>query len=1388
MYGLGLRTKLLLVALVSVAPVLPVGVLIYEALDAQLAASRSVQDTFEVIHLSREAADRLVEVQTSMGAYLLYSDVDPLRASRQAWRDYADRAGQLWSRVADRPGQQRRVEMVFEQAEAWRTQMVERAAAAYDDGAWDEAVRLSRRSRDVMRQLRDEIRAFEAAEEAVLGQRTAAQARAQRRTMLFTIAGTVASFVLGLGAAALLGGSITRPLARLTRAAEAVAAGDTTQRVLVKAHDELGVLAGAFDIMVGEITRRVSQLERARGEAEALLDIARAIGGTTDLQEALRLLCRALGQLTGADTVAAYVRDEAAEALRPVAAYRVPKEMLPVLATLEVPLAGQEFAADVLERGHLVWSDEVAADPRFSFAAFRTYPHQSGVVVPMVLDGRVGGAFYLAWWHERRRIDESETERLRTIGQQTGVLLRNARLYDESLRRGRQLETLVGVARALNESLDTGAVLTTVVEAASRLVDRGVCRLWIVDGVRVRLVAEAGIDAPVAEVEVPLGAGLIGQVAADRRPLVLDDVQDHPGLLHADAIRGQGLVSVAALPLVVGERCLGAFSVFTRRRHAFSAAEVAALQALADQAAVVLDKARLFEDAQERRRVAEQLHGLISAMQRTVDLDDRLTLFAAAAPGALGFDRLNIFLPTADGDAVALRAGTNAVQARHARIALGPEAGALNEAWESGEVVIVADDAGLAAVPLLGPDLASHPALRSRRFAVVPLKFRGRSIGLVGADNKLSRRPITRRAVAQLELFCQALAAAVSNARLFEETQQQKTRLEQIFSSTSDGILVLDLDGRIVALNSRGGALLGVDARAVTGKPVAALVEAVGAPGAWSARGGPALQALAEGRAAPASGDLELDQPAPRTLRWHAEPTRDATGKRVGVTLTLQDVTREREIDRMKTEFVSIVSHELRTPLTSIKGSLHLLLTDDDPPLAPTHRELVEISTKNSDRLIRLINDILDISKIEAGRIDLHLESHRPVEFVAVAVDGIRSVADERGVRIETAVAGDLPLVLVDFDRIVQVMTNLLSNAVKFSPAGGRVMVKADVSGDALEIRVRDEGRGIAAADLPNLFQKFRQLDSSSVRVAGGTGLGLAITRGIVEEHGGRVRVESMLGLGSTFIVELPVPATAQPAPPPEPSRPAAIGRPRVLVVDDEPEVRAELRAYLEGDGFDVLEAGRALDGVDLARRERPDLVTMDILLPDLDGFEAVRLLREHEETRGIPVVVVSVTRTRSSSAETDIAAYVTKPVDEGELLLRVHAALALQGARAPVLVVDDDADVRWTVTQLLARAGLETMTAADGEEALASIAARRPALVILDVAMPGLGGHEVLRRLRQEPATRSLPVIILTAGSSGAGRSELMELGAGEYVRKPFSAPELLQTIRTHLAGPVAS
>ncbi|MGH7398301.1 MAG: GAF domain-containing protein, partial [Candidatus Rokuibacteriota bacterium] len=552
-------------------------------------------------------------------------------------------------------------------------------------------------------------------------------------------------------------------------------------------------------------------LEARLRETAALLAVARVAGSTTELGEALRLISRELARLTGAETVAAYVRQAEDAELSPVAAYHVPKHALDVLATARLTVADQRGFDAVFRSGQVIWSADLPQDPRFAIDLFRRFPHQSGLVIPLFIDGQVGGAFYLVWWRERRRFADAELAPLQAIGEQSGMLLRNARLHEAFNARATRLRTLTRLSQLVSSSLEPDEVLSGIAAAAAELMGVPVVSVWVLDVIAKRLEAR-GFAAPAGIGDFPrrsceVGEGDVGWVASERRPLDMADAWADPRTTSLEWWRTHGFRSFLGIPIVFQDVLLGVLVLRGREPIRFGADDRELLDVFVSQSAAAIARARLFQDIQDRRRLTEDLYALTQAMDRTMDVPERAGIFVTAASRALGFDRLTVWLGADDGMTLELVAGSDVPPDILGHIPLRASGG-FETVWESGITLLVSSDEQLARMPPLPPELHQHPMLRSRRFALVPLLFQGRPIGIVGADNKRSRRPITKRGVAHLELFCQQLATAVNNARLYGETRQRASDATILLEVTRklsatlqlDAVLDLIADGTIEAI------------------------------------------------------------------------------------------------------------------------------------------------------------------------------------------------------------------------------------------------------------------------------------------------------------------------------------------------------------------------------------------------------------------------------------------------------------------------------------------------------------------------------------------------------------------------------------------------------------
>ncbi len=554
--------------------------------------------------------------------------------------------------------------------------------------------------------------------------------------------------------------------------------------------------------------------------------------------------------------------------------------------------------------------------------------------------------------------------------------------------------------------------------------------------------------------------------------------------------------------------------------------------------------------------------------------------------------------------------------------------------------------------------------------------------------------------------FAAQIATAVQNARLFNDIRhralevavmadninEEKSKLGTILRHIADGLVVTDAEGNIQMVNpafeqmfSRPGTVL-ADQSATQTEELERLIG----------------QVLNEQEMQSVT-DIELSDG--RILRASSGLIAEET-RPLGAVIVLRDITREREVDRMKSEFISTVSHELRTPLTSVLGfaqHINKVFNKNIVPRVPLDERKVGRTVRNineelaiivneGERLTRLINDVLDIAKMEAGKSEWHMSEVALGPVIQQAVAASSALAHDKNLPVEVWIEENLPPVQADRDRLIQVATNLLSNAIKFTDTGqvtvSAFMLEIGQDGAALPyslppriqpkgrlepgawvvVSVEDTGIGIDEANLPQVFEKFKQVGDVLTDRPQGTGLGVPICKEIVEQHNGHIWAESQLGLGSTFTFALPLAAEALPAPAPtepqaQPTAPAdrnGAGQAGqlILVVDDEANIRNLLRQELSEAGYRVIEADNGLKGVLKARQERPDLIILDVIMPSLNGFDVANVLKGDPMTASIPLLILSIVDDRERIFRLG-AAHLTKPLQTAALLQTIRALLA---------------------------------------------------------------------------------------------------------------------------------
>lgn len=500
----------------------------------------------------------------------------------------------------------------------------------------------------------------------------------------------------------------------------------------------------------------------------------------------------------------------------------------------------------------------------------------------------------------------------------------------------------------------------------------------------------------------------------------------------------------------------------------------------------------------------------------------------------------------------------------------------------------------------------------------------------------------------------------------------------------------------------------------------------------------------------------------------------------------LQEANRRlEEFNRLKTEFVANMSHELRTPLNAIIGFAQLArLSAGDQPVPKPYLEAMQRILRNSRHLLSLIDDVLDIAKLEAGRIKLHREHFNIAELVQSSFGELQSLAQQKGIGYRLRIPAELPLVFSDPLRVRQIVVNLLSNAIKFTERGTVEVELSSAGEEHFQIVVRDTGVGIDKESLDIIFERFRQVDGSMTRSVGGTGLGLSIVQQVCALLGGRVEVKSKPGEGSVFTAILPYSApdiVGDPALMPQLNTVLAEAlrglhededdqRPLVLIIEDDEDAAALLYETIRQSKYRVRHASYGAEGLRLARELEPSAITLDVMMPDMDGWRTMQSLKSDPLTANIPVIVCSIVDNRPLGYHLGASDYFVKPV-EPEKLISTLQNLCTSGNDASegyVLVLDDEHGIRELLTKVLRNSGFNVHSAANGEMALKMAAQSPPRAILCDLMMPNsMSGFEFIARLRADKKNEQTPVVVITGKDLTAEDRRLISGQIADVIRK---------------------
>lgn len=1049
-------------------------------------------------------------------------------------------------------------------------------------------------------------------------------------------------------------------------------------------------------------TQLYEQTQRAYAETTTLYQATGELNGVQTYDDILTILQKY--SLLGHD----HLRNVSLNLFdHPWTATETPENLIPLARWSRIPyptpphtryaLSEWPNLEQLINSENISFIADVESDPRLQTdvaqMVYKQILHARSVVyVPMVI-AREWIGHIIAIYDQPIQLSPEDQRRLTSLTQQATVALQNLRLLAESRQRAAQLLTAAEIARSASETLSQDQLLYRAVNLIRDRFHFYHASVFLLDDARqwatVReSTGDAGTEMKNRGHRLEVGSqSIVGTVTFTGDPLVVNDVTKdrvhkvNPLLPDTKAELG--------IPLKIGRRVIGVLDVQSTEVDAFTPDDVAVLQILTDQIAIAIDNSRSYAITQDAVREAnnrlEEITTLFEISQALTSAPLSTEQIAEITASRIikvigGAVSCAIALYDEEEDTMRITVQMEYEDGNHVR-AEAPHLFdfKLSDFPASRKVIET-----LQPVTIRADDPETDPYEReyvlktgSKSLLILPLAVKGQAFGLVEVESWEQEQYYTPDQLNLILTVTNQGAAAIDNARLYEEQIRTSEQL--------------------------------------------------------------------------------------------------------------------RELDKLKNQFLANMSHELRTPLNSIIGFSRVILKGIDGPISDLQEQDLTAIYNAGTHLLGLINDILDISRIEAGKMELSFEKVDLSPLIASVLSTAKGLLKEKPIRLESIIEPGLPFVKADPTRIRQVILNLMQNASKFTDEG-TILVKAvrqSLANGEMEVMVSvtDSGVGISPEDQKKLFQPFSQVDASPTRKAGGTGLGLSITRNLIEMHGGHIDVISDVGKGSTFFFTLPViPQTGALAPETLlPEDPKQSNAKIVLAIEDDPQIISLYQRYLEPEGYEVKPLTDSTRAVFQARQIKPFAITLDVHMPNLDGWQVMKALKSDPETRSIPVIFCTIVENPAKGYSLGATDYLMKPI-LGEDLLQALTRLQDQDEIKRILVIDDDPDDLRLVERALQMSGsYQLRLAQGGQKGLDAMERDRPDAIILDLSMPDVDGFKVLETMRAKEKLKDIPVIILTALDLTPEQQKLLSEYTQDQLRKGFLDDEgllacLQQTLKSTL------
>ena len=1131
-----------------------------------------------------------------------------------------------------------------------------------------------------------------------------------------------------------------------------------------------------------ENARLFQEAQRRAREMTALAAVAQEISATLELQKVLERIAIQAKEILNAVTSAVYVPDPKFETLIAVTAIGVEADEI----KSDPLVIGQGILGNVaLNKTGGIFNDASKNPDAITIEGTDDAEDEHLMAAPIMSQDTLSGLLAIWRMGSEEQFSETELEFLESLAQQAVIAVENARLFEETKRRGEELASLNEIISAASQTLDTKSILETVMVKVLDITDFDGGLITMFSDTRQKLERAIRIGMPGKSPDDPaegLDGSLCDHVYKTGETMVIPDIgATLPEGVNAKGDIDAGLHGYIGIPVESKGRTLGTLCIFRYKNESIPENVVELSRAIGAQLGFTLENARLFDESRKFR---------------------------------LGLDRSAdaVFLTDLDGTIVYVNPSFEKVYGYTSEETIGKKpniiksgvipqeqykyfwATLLDKETVSGEIINKTKDGRLIPIdgtnsPILDEDgnilgfLAIHTDITKRKEDEAALQRRNEYLAASAEIGRLVTSTLDLDAIFKrsVNLIVERFNFYYAGIFITEETgfsvvlqegtgeagQELKNRKHTITVGANSTIGQATATGDVVVVNNTALDSLHqhnpmlLETRAEAAIPLKIGNRTIGALDIQSME----VNAFSEDEIA--------------ILQILADQIAVGIDNARSYNLAQQAVEEMREVDRLKSQFLANMSHELRTPLNSIIGFARVILKGIDGPTTELQQQDLTAIFNSGQHLLGLINDILDLSRIEAGKMDLTFDEVNINELISSVMSTAAGLVKDKPVKMKTEIEENLPLVRADAMRIRQVLINFLSNAAKFTEDGD-IVVKAALDQSTkgkpvVTVSVTDTGPGISQEDQKKLFQPFSQVDGSLTRKVGGTGLGLSICNHFIQMHNGQIGVHSATGKGSTFYFSIPVVQQSLIE--------GVNGKPVIMAIDDDPQIIKLYERYLEPKGFKVIGVSNPTKAKERAEEVKPFAITLDIMMPGYDGWQVLTDLKSSEETRDIPVIVCSIVEDEEKGFSLGAADYLVKPVMEDDLLSALDR-LNNDGSIREVLVIDDDPNDLRLLGKMLTEQGRYKATLAEGGQAGWNIITSKPPhAIVLDLFMPDVDGFTILEKLRKDEKLRELPVIVITgADLTTEQREQLENLGQRLLQKSSLKESELIANIENAL------